>query len=330
MSASHPIARARPAFARYAQCQIAFTLAGSPATGLAEAADPAAQAGKVLSCVTAARADSATVVVLPELSLALPVTQRDALLWSLTQIARDANMIIVAGSYYDAQRHNRLVVIGPGWMEQGYKTRPSRFEASPRAGLGMTPANEILLLDTDFGRIVVITCVDLISDAVQFAVRNLANRGAMDVLVNINYNPASWEFLIEANSIVRRHPVFATITNVTSPPTGACLSGGRPEDTGYCFGHSAVFASLRTSAADAPNSAVTVLRDLPPQFIEGTGTTAHRMLAYDDLVADPGAFFEGLIVYDLNLRLPREPLSTNAPDQGYPTVRDIRYVPLSR
>jgi hypothetical protein len=29
-----------------------------------------------------------------------------------------------------------------------------------------------------------------------------------------------------------------------------------------------------------------------------------------------------------NLRLTREPATTNAPDQGYPTVRNLRRVPL--
>jgi len=53
-----------------------------------------------------------------------------------------------------------------------------------------------------------------------------------------------------------------------------------------------------------------------------------RSLPYDTLVAVVPPWNEAMLVYDLNLRLTREPATTNAPDQGYPTVRNVRRVPL--
>jgi hypothetical protein len=38
---------------------------------------------------------------------------------------------------------------------------------------------------------------------------------------------------------------------------------------------------------------------------------------------------EGALMYDLNLRLIRTPAETNAPDQGYPTVRNVKTILLA-
>jgi hypothetical protein len=241
-------------------------------------------------------------------------------------------MIIVAGSFYDADRYSRLLVIGPGWTEVGYKVRPSRFEVSPLAGEGMKPGNEILALKTNYGTFLLITCVDLISDEVQFLVRSLATRGELDVLININHNPATWEFLIEANSIVRRHPLFASITNVYTPSGGRCVESDLPKDNGYCYGHSAVFASLRTKASELPNSSQRILDMLPDPIVAraSDGAAVARKIPYSNVAADVGAFREALLIYELNMRLKQVPRTTNAPDQGYPPIRGIDIVKLVR
>jgi len=72
----------------------------------------------------------------------------------------------------------------------------------------MVPGDELIAITTPFGRILPLTCVDLISDGVQYVIRNLATRNQIDVIANVNFNPAGWEFMVEANSIARRHPVF--------------------------------------------------------------------------------------------------------------------------
>ena len=141
------------------------------------------------ACLSTGLAEKLDVLVLPELALTLPEDLREQFLRKASTIAKSQSMIIVAGSYYDKERHNRLVVVGPGWVELGYKVRPSRFEVSPRDGEGMKPGNEILVLQTDLGNFAVITCVDLISDEVQFQVRRLATRGKIDVLIGYKLQP---------------------------------------------------------------------------------------------------------------------------------------------
>jgi len=282
-----------------------------------------ASLGRLRSCLAVAQKEGVQVLILPELSLALPGASRDNFLQELADAATKSKMIIFAGSYYDQERYSRLVVVGPGWIEKGYKIRPSRFEASPAAGVGMRPGLELLLLETPYGRIVPITCVDLISDSIQYQVRDLADRSQIDVLINLNYNPASWEFLIEANSIARRHPLFVTITNISIWPPSAAHCG-QDGDDGSCGGNTALFASLRPRKDDCPDCEQLVVPSLPAYFKEGV----KRSIPYDTLAAVVPPLTEALLVYDLNLRLLREPAATNAPDQGYPTVRNLHQVPV--
>ncbi|MCP4550354.1 MAG: hypothetical protein GY835_28170 [bacterium] len=302
--------------------------------GVWAAADPTKLARDLRACLRTAVAEQIDVLVLPELALTLPDPSRADFLEEVSTTSQAERMIVVAGSFYDADRYSRLVVVGPGWTEFGYKVRPSRFEVSPLANEGMRPGPEILALQTDYGNLVVITCVDLISDEVQFLVRSMATRGELDVLININHNPAAWEFLIEANGIVRRHPLFASITNVYVPAGGRCLRNDQPHDNGYCYGHSAVFASLRTRASERPNSSQRILDVLPellpdPVVARGAdGKPIARRLPYSNVAASLGAFREALLVYELNMRLKRVPGATNAPDQGYPPIRGIKVVDL--
>lgn len=310
-------------FATYGQCQIELSYALDPASGLPVVGE--GYRAKVESCLSLAAREQVDVLILPELSLGFRPATRNALLEALKVVARERGMVIVAGSFYDEERHSRLPVIGPGWVALGYKMKPSRFEASPKYGFGMKEGRELLLLDTTFGRIIPLTCVDLISDAVQYSLRNLATRGQVDVIANLNFNPAAWEFLIEGNSIARRHPVVLSITNVsgTADPKSAadCRQKG---DNGYCFGNTALFASLRGRNTDCPNCAQAVADLVAPAFKTGDD----RSIPYDTLVAAVPPREEGMLIYDVNLRLLREPAATNAPDQGYPVVRNVRRLPL--
>ena len=43
-------------------------------------------------------------------------------------------------------------------------------------------------------------------------------------------------------------------------------------------------------------------------------------------VIDPGK--EALILYDINLRVIRAPEENNAPDQGYPTIKNIEIIDI--
>jgi len=311
------------AYATHAQCQFEMTVGTDPRTALPVVADESAR--RIADCLAAAVAEGANVLILPELSLAFREATRKDVLESIRRTARERQMIVLAGSYYDSSRASRLPVIGPGWEELGYKMHPSRFESSPRQGRGMSAGKELLLVATPFGRIMPLTCVDLISDGVQYVVRNLATRGQVDVIANVNFNPAAWEFMIEANSLARRHPVFVSITNVASAGDAKLQEDcQRTGDTGYCYGNSSLFGNLRERDADCPNCARSIVDLLGPPFISGST----RTLPYDALVAVIPPFQASVLVYDLNLRLTREPATTNAPDQGYPTVRNVRRIAL--
>jgi predicted amidohydrolase len=310
-------------FATYAQCQIELTITGDDTTSLPVVSDD--NAPKIADCVAAAAREHANVVILPELSLAFREAKRLEVLDAIRRLAREHQMIVLAGSYYDAARASRLTVIGPDWEELGYKIHPSRFESSPRQGRGMTPGKDLILIATPFGRILPLTCVDLISDGVQYVIRNLATRGQVDVIANVNFNPAAWEFMVEANSLTRRHPVFVSITNAASAGDRKLQEDcQRTGDTGYCYGNSSLFANLREKDTDCPDCARSILDLLAPPFVAGSA----RALPYDALVAVVPPFESAMLVYDLNLRLVREPATTNAPDQGYPTVRNARRIPL--
>lgn len=325
----------RQPFARFAQCQFIFPLAGPDrTTGLNIVPDE--YEAKINQCLDIAIKERINVLVLPELAIAFPKDVRKRIIDKMREIAVQNGMIIIAGSFYDAQQFNRIAIVSGQGLELGYKLRPSRFEASPRFGVGMVPGESLLVLHTPYGRLAVITCVDLISDAVQYILRNLATRGEIDMIININYNPAAWEFLIEANSIARRHPVFVSITNVAGPIVPLpgnipkelkdCFPNDQLKDCGLCFGNSALFGSVRKSDGDFPNCFKAIEESVGDQF--KVTPQGKRGIPYDAILAHIPPFEEAMLIYELNLRMKREPAVTNAPDEGYPTVRGLRKIPL--
>jgi predicted amidohydrolase len=321
-------------FPRFSQCQIRIPVK-LDSRSLWTAAEPDTLHEDITACLQTAVSEEVDVLVLPELALAFTPEERDSFLQEAKAVSRSTGMVVVAGSFYDEDRFSRLVVVGPEWIELGYKVRPSRFEVSPVAGEGMEPGPHVLVLKTPYGRFLVITCVDLLSDEVQYLARRMATRGEIDVVININHNPAAWEFLVEANSLVRRHPVFASITNtyiLAAERAPRCMTDDGPSDSGYCNGHTAIFADLRTRLGDMPNSNARLLADLPDPVVrrDTDGNPTGMAVAYNKVVGDIGSFEEGMLVYELNMRMRRVPSETNAPDQGYPPVRDIHVVDLMR
>lgn len=319
--AEHRTAPVKKHWVRIGQCQLSIDPSRTDA-GTYEDHNLPDLTPSIQNCLSVAAARNFDVLVLPELALAFESSARNKLINSMKDLAGKTGMIIVAGSYYDADRKNTLLIVGPGWIETGFKIRQSRFEVSPAAGKGMTATNKLLVLRTDFGNFAVFTCVDLISDTVQSLARGLATAGEIDMIININHNPAAWEFLIEANSIVRRHPVFVSITNAVVPQSGYdarnCFTPGSkvPNDGGYCYGHTAVFAGLKDFREDIKLPEVMRLKEAPGQ------------LAYNQMVADAGTFAERVLTYEANMWMTRAPDSTNAPDQGYPTIRNIEVLEL--
>lgn len=308
-------------FTRFGQCQIGAEIEPDEARGVWSIADEATMAASIRWCLETARARKVELLILPEFVLSLPAATRETLIGEMQAYARAQRAIVIGGSYYDEERHNRMVVVGPDWIEYGYKIRPSRYETSPRAGMGMTPGQRILVMDTDLGSFALITCVDLLSDDIQYTVRSLINDGKLDVLLNVNMNSASWEFLIEVNSLVRRHPVAASITNSTFDSCGDAADNGR------CGGHTALATDLRTADYDWPNNDADLLPLLPAPILETNADgEPQRALPYSNIVADLGHASDGMLIYDLNMRSQRVPRSTGAPDLGYPPVKNLEIV----
>jgi hypothetical protein len=224
---------------RFTQCQIKFDVNEDPHNCLSYADNiNGKQEARLNSCLRTAIEEHAEVLILPEVSVSLPTDIRQRVFAPFASAARSHKMLIIAGSYYDSDRRSRIAYFGPGWTERGYKIQPSRFEASPEDGHGMLGGKSIVVLRTEFGVIATITCVDLISDAVQADIRRLVDAGQLNVLVNINYNPASWEFLVEANSLARRHPVFVSITNAVPEELKKLSDAVRSKEQrrhGYCL-----------------------------------------------------------------------------------------------
>ena len=79
----------------------------------------------------------------------------------------------------------------------------------------MAFSDTLHLFNTKYGKFLTLVCVDLISDDANYCVRDLSNKGMIDMLININYNPKSQEFMREASAMTVRHPLFVSLTNVS-------------------------------------------------------------------------------------------------------------------
>ncbi len=226
-------------WSRVAQFQLRIPLKASREDGLYKIA-PAfrtSHRAKIERCLKAAVERGAHIAIFPELTLSLEAPFRQDVIDDMRRLARPHDMIIIGGSFYDPERRSRCVIITPEEVVLGQKIRPARSEAMPVRGFGMQEGTQLAYLRTKYGNFMVILCSDLISDDVQYIIRRMANLGLLDLCANITYNKASWEFMREASGIVKRHPLFFTITNVddTDPV---------PQDEGISHGNTSVYASI--------------------------------------------------------------------------------------
>jgi len=302
-------------FVRFAQCQFPIE-SDTSSIDLPIAKDPEELMADIRQCITVAATEKVDVLIFPELALQLPTKERLTMLEELKKAAAQQNMIIIGGSFYDENRFACVPIVGPDWIEFGHKLRPSRYECSTVCGKGMTPGPAIPVVHTDYGSFVILTCVDLISDEAQYVARRLATQRRIHTVINNCWNPSSLEFLIEANSIARRHPVFVQVTNTSN-------SAG--------FGHTSLLANLGDRSY-SPNSHSDLLALLPLELVQRdeTGKPTKRLLPYDCVVADIGMTPRAMLLYELNLLLPSVPAITNAPDQGYPPVRDLKIITFDK
>jgi len=74
-----------------------------------------------------------------------------------------------------------------------------------------------------------------------------------------------------------------------------------------------------------------LLAQLPPALLIRQATensNGKRHPAFDTILADLDFNRQAMLISELNLYMPRTPWTTNAPDQGYPTVRNLRTIRL--
>lgn len=301
-------------FAKYGQCQLNFELITDSLNGLSVVKDPLKQINNIRKCLQIAKEKKFNVLIFPECAVSLPAVERSQAINLMETFSKENEVIIIGGTFYDENRNSRIVTILPNGTFLGYKIRPSRFEASPLEGEGMQLADTLLVFNTKYGNFLPITCVDLISDDANYTARNLCNKGIIDILININFNPASQEFMREASSMVVRHPLFVSITNVSRGKTGCSL-----DDEEY--GNSSIFGSLRK---DFQQRLFFKINDCFK-----TSDKKFLQPAYSSLLMHISPEIEGILNYDINLRLIRTPAQTNAPDQGYPTIKNLNILKLN-
>ncbi len=313
-------------FARYGQFQLKFDYSVDKTPfGLPQVKEQDSLIGKIKICLDIAKENKINVAIFPELSISLKNNKRKKLLRYLEKFSLENDMVIIAGTFYDKSGICKNATILPTGTHYTYKIRPSIFESSTLSGHGMTFSNTLHLFNTKYGRFLTLVCVDLISDDANYSVRNLSNKGMIDMLININYNPKSQEFMREASAMTVRHPLFVSLTNVSSYGKIEKYSWDGNE-----FGNTSVFGSIRANFKEE------IAKSLPSFYYvtnskkqsENQKPVIQTRPAYKSMlgIINPGE--ESLLMYDINLRVIRAPQVNNAPDQGYPTIKNIQKIKL--
>ncbi|MCD4746259.1 MAG: hypothetical protein K8R58_08165 [Bacteroidales bacterium] len=315
-------------FAKYGQFQLKFdyTIDNTP-FGLPQIYDQDLQINKIKKCLDIAKNKGINVVIFPELSISLKKNKRKKLVKYIEKFAFDNDMIIIAGTFYDDEGICKNVTVLPTGSVFTYKLRPSIFESSTKGGNGMSFSDTLHLFNTKYGDFLTLVCVDLISDDANYKVRELSNKGLLDMLINISFNPKSQEFMREASAITVRHPLFVCLTNV-------CCHGEIKKFTwdDNEYGNTSVFGSVRHNFKNEITNSLppfycvsdTLMENNKQKIITITHPAYKSMLR----LVNPGE--EALLLYDINLRVIRAPEENNAPDQGYPTIKNIEVIDISK
>lgn len=297
-----------------AQFQISIPCEINPTTGLPVVKSDKEHTNKIDRCLDIAAENHSKIIVFPELTTAMDKAKREKLINSFREFSRKNDAIIIAGTFYDEERRGLCPVVFPDTVCYSYKIRPSVFESSVYADRGMTGTDTLCIYRTKYGKIAPLVCVDLISDDANYLIRRLSNHGEIDLLFSVCYNPASREFLREASAIVNRHPLFAVIANVA---TGPGAENKQKNDSEYGF--SGVLGSLQYAQKSA------TIKNIP-ECLKNCAGKLHD--SYENIISviEPG--HEAALLYEINLSVIRVPQNTNAPDQGYPTIKNIEQIPI--
>lgn len=263
---------------------------------------------KIDQCLDIARDNKANILVFPELAVSLPQPYRDKLMDKYMTFSKQHDAIIVCGTYYNGNRQGVCPVVLPGEVHNIYKLKPSIFESCIEKDKGMRESDSMFVFKTKYGNFAVIVCVDMISDDANYMIRRLANHNEIEMAFNIEYNPASREFLREASSMAHRHALSVSEVNVAGQGSDA------PDGKDECYGYSGV--ACHTGYLNRMD----FLDTLPSAFRDQKGNLQE---AYGNVLYILAPSEEAALLYDRNLRLNRVPLSTNGPDQHYSTIKNI-------
>lgn len=301
-------------FVRFGQFQIHFDYEINQKNGLAMVKNPGKHVEKIMKCLDVAKKNKLNVIVFPEVSMSLPDELHHQVLATLKQYSQENDAIIIAGTFYDEKRCCKNVTILPSGIYYSYKIRPSIFEASPLRGEGMVMSDTLHVFRTKYGNLLTLVCVDLISDDANYVARSLSNRGLIDMLVNIGFNPKSQEFMREASSMTVRHPLFVSLTNVSLFQAGGTVDGDE-------YGNTSLFGSINNQYFKNK-----LMQKIPDYY--KTNDQKELQPAYKHLVGIVNPEIEGALIYDLNLRMIRTAQENNAPDQGYPTIKNLEVIAI--
>jgi len=305
-------------FVRYGQFQINFEYEENPSNGLVLVKNTNKQIERISKCLEIAKKSEIDVIVFPEVTMSLPKDIWVKTVKMLEKYSKENDAIIIAGTFYDNNRTCKNLIVLPTGIYYTYKIRPSIFEASPIGGEGMLLNDTLHVFRTKYGNFLTIVCVDLISDDANYIARNLSNKGLIDMLININFNPKSQEFMREASSMVVRHPLFVSLTNVSLFKSGCTIDGNE-------YGNTSIFGSI--TSFDNNSFRSKLLTNIPDCY--KTQDKKQLQPAYKSLLGIISPEIEGVLIYDLNLRVIRTPQVNNAPDQGYPTIKNIEVIEIS-
>ena len=140
-------------WSRVAQCQLRYNFEKIQENGLYRISpkETTSLEQKIIQALEISIQNKANIVIFPELILAFEDATRKKLLEALTQKAKQYEMIIICGSFYNSGRQNSSVIITPDGELNGDKIRPSRIETNPLNGYGMKTGEKVAYRKQNMG-----------------------------------------------------------------------------------------------------------------------------------------------------------------------------------
>lgn len=156
---------------------------------------------RIKNALTIAKEHKANLVCLPELSICDE--------WLPEIKSQSTGMIIIAGSNYDKEGHNKCQILYSSndvEIPPQIKIKPSEFESPRETGNGMVSGNNIYIYETAVGIFSVLICRDFGN-----YINDLADK--VDIIFVPSYNSSPDRFETTAHAHVQDHPSYIIISN---------------------------------------------------------------------------------------------------------------------